>query len=197
LQRQWQDPYVKRAQAQGYRSRAAYKLQELQAKDRLLRPGMAVADLGAAPGGWTQVAVQTVGERGRVVALDILPMDGIAGVTFVQGDFREQAVFDAFLASLDGIRLDLVMCDMSPNISGIKTVDQPRAIYLAELALDFAQRTLKPGGDFLVKVFQGEGFEEYIRSLRGAFNKVILRKPQASRSESREMYALARGYKDG
>lgn len=195
LARQRQDPYVKRAHAEGYRSRAAFKLLEIQERDRLLKPGMVVVDLGAAPGGWSQVAARLVGDRGKVVATDILPMDPVAGVTFVQGDFREIPLLDALMALLGETPVGLVISDMAPNTSGVRSVDQPRSMYLAELALEFAGRTLKPDGDMIVKVFQGEGFEAFVRAMRTVFGKVALRKPDASRSESREMYVVARGFK--
>lgn len=194
LQEHFNDTYVKRAQQEGYRSRAVFKLLEIQDRDNLLRPGMTVVDLGAAPGGWSEVAVRLVGERGRVVALDILPMDAIAGVEFIQGDFREDEVLDRLIERVGNRPVDLVMSDMAPNISGTKAVDQPRAMYLAELALDLARRVLAPGGDFLVKVFQGEDFDAYLREVRGSFGKVMIRKPKASRPRSREVYLLARNY---
>ncbi len=195
LQRHHADDYVRRAQQAGYRSRAVYKLLEIQERDRILRPGMTVVDLGAAPGGWSQVAAKIVGDRGRVVALDVLAMDALAGVEFVQGDFREQAVLDQLLNIVGDRGVDLVICDMAPNSSGMKAVDQPRAMYLAELALELAQRVLVPGGDLLVKVFQGVGIEEYRRALRASFDKILTRKPKASRPSSREGYLLARNYK--
>lgn len=195
LQRQQKDIYVKRAQQEGYRSRAAYKLLELNAKDKFLRPGMTVVDLGAAPGGWSQVAASTVGERGHVVALDILPMDALAGVTFLQGDFHEETVLAQLLDTLAGRPVDLVLSDMSPNISGMRVVDQPRGMYLVELAWDFAQRALKAQGSFVVKLFQGEGSDAFYLSLKPQFASVVLRKPPASRGESREMYVVAKGYK--
>lgn len=195
LREHFDDHYVKKAQAEGYRSRAVYKLLELQERDRILKPGQTVVDLGAAPGGWSQVAADVVGERGRVLALDILPMDGLADVEFIQGDFREQEVLDRVLAALKGSRADLVMSDMAPNISGMREVDQPRAMYLAELALDLVRQVLKPGGVFVVKLFHGEGFDQYIRDLRGDFERVVVRKPKASRPRSREVYALATGYR--
>lgn len=194
LQEHFNDTYVKRAQQEGYRSRAVFKLLEIQDRDNLLRPGMTVVDLGAAPGGWSEVAVRLVGDRGRVVALDILPMDAIAGVEFIQGDFREDEVLDRLIERVGNRPVDLVMSDMAPNISGTKAVDQPRAMYLAELALDLARRVLAPGGDFLVKVFQGEDFDAYLREVRGSFGKVMIRKPKASRPRSREVYLLARNY---
>jgi len=195
LKRHFDDPYVKEAQKAGYRSRAAFKLLELQERSRFLRPGQVVVDLGAAPGGWSQIAVPLVGRKGAVIALDILPMDQLEGVDFIQGDFTEAAVHDELLAHLEGRGVDLVMSDMAPNISGLKAVDQPRAMYLAELALDFALSVLKPGGAFLVKVFQGEGFDDYLRQVRATFDKVVIRKPKASRPKSREVYLLAQGFR--
>jgi 23S rRNA (uridine2552-2'-O)-methyltransferase len=195
LDRHFNDNYVKEAQKRGYRSRAVFKLLEIQEKDTLIKPGQVVVDLGAAPGGWSQVAVDLVGEEGMVFALDILPMDPIAGVHIIEGDFREKAPYDKLMTMLDGRQVDLVISDMAPNISGMAAVDQPRAMYLCELALDFARQTLKPGGDFLVKVFQGEGFDDYFRQLRASFGKVVTRKPQASRSKSREVYLLGRDFK--
>jgi 23S rRNA (uridine2552-2'-O)-methyltransferase len=189
------DEYVLRARAEGYRSRACYKLLELQEKDRLIKPGMSVVDLGSAPGGWSQVAANLVGHKGRVIASDILPMDSLAGVAFIQGDFTENEVFDCILAEIGDEKVDLVISDMAPNISGMNAVDQPRSMYLVELALDFAQRTLRPGGDFVAKVFQGEGFEELLKSARASFAKVLTRKPAASRPRSREVYLVARGFK--
>lgn len=191
LNRHFSDVYVKKAQELGYRSRAAFKLLEIQERDRILRPGMVVVDLGAAPGGWSQVAAKLV-QRGRVVALDILPMDPVSGVEFIQGDFTDEAVLARLTETLADQPVGLVMSDMAPNISGVRAVDQPRTIYLAELALDFAQRALAPGGDMLIKVFQGEGYEAYVASLRRMFAKIIVRKPKASRPESREVYLLAR-----
>lgn len=192
LREHFDDVYVKRAQDAGYRSRAIFKLQELQEKDRLIRPGMNVVDLGAAPGGWSQLARELMGGTGHVVALDILPMDPLPGVVTLQADFTEEAAVQALEQALGGEPVDLVMSDMAPNITGQAAMDQPRAMYLAELAMDFACQVLKPGGDFLVKVFQGEGFDEYLRSLRGEFRQVISRKPKASRARSREVYLLAR-----
>jgi len=189
------DVYVQRARQDGYRSRATYKLLEINDKDRLIKPGMTVVDLGAAPGGWSQMAARLVGDKGHVVAMDILPMDGLAGVDFLQGDFREQEVLEQLLKMIGDQGVDLVISDMAPNISGMGVVDQPRAMYLTELALDMARQVLKPGGDFLVKVFQGEGFDEYMRDVRSSFSKVITRKPKASRPRSREVYLLARGFK--
>jgi len=195
LREHFTDEYVKRAQQDGYRSRAVYKLLEIHEKDRLLRPGLAVVDLGAAPGGWSQLATRLVGGQGRVMALDILPMEPLPSVEFIEGDFRETAVLDQLLAALDGRPVDLVLSDMAPNTSGIKAVDQPSSLYLAELALDFARQCLKPGGDFLVKAFQGEGFDRFLKELRVAFATTAPRKPRASRARSAEQYLLARNYR--
>jgi len=195
LQEHFDDEYVKQAQKDGYRSRAVYKLLEIDEKDQLLKPGMTVVDLGAAPGSWSEVAAQRVGEKGRVIALDILPMDSLPGVTFIQGDFREEGPYNALVEALGDSQVDLVMSDMAPNISGMKAVDQPRAMYLAELALELARKVLKPGGDLLVKAFNGEGIDAYKQELRRDFNKLIVRKPRASRPRSPEIYLLARGYK--
>lgn len=186
------DAYVRRAQEEGYRSRAVYKLLEIQQRDRILRPGMRVVDLGAAPGGWSQVAAREVGEAGQVIALDILAMAPIPGVTFIQGDFLEDTVLDALREALAGGPVDLVISDMAPNSSGMASVDQPRSMYLAELALHLAGEVLRPGGDFLVKLFQGEGFDGYVREVRSRFREVMVRKPEASRARSREVYLLAR-----
>jgi 23S rRNA (uridine2552-2'-O)-methyltransferase len=189
------DPYVQKAKAEGYRSRAAYKLLELDKKDRLLAPGQLVVDLGAAPGSWSQVAAAKLGSRGRVVAVDLLPMEPLPGVRFIQGDFREQEVLEALLLALGGSKADLVICDLAPNISGIAVSDQARAMHLAELALDFARQCLKPGGSLLVKVFQGAGFTEYLGAMRKAFGKVVSRKPEASRGRSNELYLFGKGLK--
>lgn len=194
LDRHFSDEYVKRAQAEGYRSRAAFKLLELQEKDRLFSPGQVVVDLGAAPGGWSQAAGKLVGGSGRVFALDILPMDALPGVDFIQGDFREDASVEQLRALLDGRPVDLVISDMAPNVSGMSAVDQPRAMYLCELALEYAREVLRPGGGFVVKVFQGEGFDQYVRDLRSTFSRVTTRKPAASRSQSREVYLVASRY---
>jgi len=191
LDRHVSDELVKRAQREGYRSRAAYKLLEIQERERILRPGQLVVDLGAAPGGWCQVARSVVGSGGRVMALDILPMEPLAGVDFIQGDFRDEAVLQRLRDSLGGQSVDLVISDMAPNVSGIAAVDQPRAMYLAELALDVARELLKPGGGLVVKVFQGEGFDEVVRALRSSFQRVVTRKPNASRPASREVYLVA------
>jgi 23S rRNA (uridine2552-2'-O)-methyltransferase len=194
LNRHFSDAYVKKAQQAGYRSRAAFKLMELNERDRFLRPGMRVVDLGAAPGGWSQVAVQIVGPKGKVYALDILPMSSLAGVEFLQGDFTESEVLEKLLAMLHGERIGLVISDMAPNISGMDSIDQPRSMYLVELALDFAKQVLAPGGDLVVKVFQGAGFDELRAELRKHFRQVLIRKPKASRPSSREVYIVARHY---
>ena len=193
LKEHFSDPFVKKAKAEGLRSRAAYKLEELVERDRLLRPGMVVVDLGAAPGGWSQWVRQALGERGRVIALDILDMPPLAGVEFLQGDFREDAVLLQLEALLDGTSVDLVLSDMAPNKSGVDAVDMPRAMYLSELAMDFADRHLRVGGDFLIKLFQGVGFDDYVKELRRRYEKVVIRKPAASRKRSPEVYALAQG----
>lgn len=195
LREHFTDEYVKRAQEEGYRSRAAYKLMEIDEKDRLLRPGLTVVDLGAAPGGWSQLAARLMGGQGAVIALDVLPMEPLPGVEFIQGDFRETAVLERLMAMLNGRPVDLVISDMAPNTSGIKAVDQPRGMYLAELALDFAGQCLRSGGDLLVKVFQGEGFDPFLKSLRAGFATVAPRKPKASRARSAERYLLARNYR--
>lgn len=195
LQRHVNDAFVKRARKEGARSRAIYKLEEIDAHDRLIRPGMIVVDLGAAPGGWAQYAVRRAGSNGRVIALDILPLEPIQGVEFIQGDFTEGPVLDLLLERLGGTKVDLVISDMAPNISGVTVSDQGKAMYLAELALDFSDRTLKPGGSFLIKVFQGQGFQELHRRLQRRFAQLYVRKPKASRAESREMYLLGKGFK--
>lgn len=187
------DPYVQRAQADGYRARAAYKLTEIDERDHLLRPGAVVVNLGAAPGSWCQIAVKRCGPKGRVLALDLLPMEAVAGVDFLLGDFTEDAVLEEFERRLDGARVDVVLSDMAPNLSGVATVDQARSIHLCELALDFAVRHLKPGGQFLVKVFQGEGFMAFRQQMESAFASVQVRKPKASRDRSAEVYLLGKG----
>jgi 23S rRNA (uridine2552-2'-O)-methyltransferase len=192
--RQEKDPYVKQARAAGYRARAAYKLLELDEKDRLLRPGLRVVDLGAAPGSWAQVAAEKVGESGRVVALDILPMDTLPGVEIIEGDFREDEVLER-LEGVVGERVDLVLSDMAPNLSGIAVADQARSMHLAELALDFARQWLEPNGRFVVKLFQGEGFDAFVREARATFRAVRIRKPKSSRRESREAYLVGDGLK--
>ncbi|GAB3374949.1 23S rRNA (uridine(2552)-2'-O)-methyltransferase RlmE [Lysobacter rhizosphaerae] len=193
LQEHFSDPFVKKAQAEGLRSRAAYKLEELVERDRLLKPGMVVVDLGAAPGGWSQWVRQALGAKGRVIALDILEMPSLAGVEFLHGDFREDAVLSHLENTLDGQLVDLVLSDMAPNMSGVDAVDLPRAMHLSELAMDFADRHLRVGGTFLIKLFQGVGFDDYVRDLRRRYAKVVIRKPAASRKRSPEVYALAQG----
>jgi 23S rRNA (uridine2552-2'-O)-methyltransferase len=190
------DVFVQRARSEGYRSRAAYKLLEIAARDKLLKPGMVVVDLGAAPGGWSQVAQAQVGARGLVIALDVLEMAPLPGVKFLQGDFRENAMLDAIGQALAGRKIDLVLSDMSPNISGISMSDQARAMHLAELALEFSGCQLKPSGNLLVKVFQGSGFQAFFRMMQARFHAVATRKPEASRGRSNELYLLGRGYAD-
>lgn len=192
LREHFSDQYVKKAQQEGFRSRAVYKLLELQDHDKLFKPGMTIIDLGAAPGGWSQVLVDMVGQKGRVIALDILPMDPIPDVEFIQGDFTEDAILDQLLQALGPAKADWVVSDMAPNMSGIDSVDQPRSMQLAELAFDLAQQVLNDRGGFLVKTFQGEGFDEFLKNLRAYFKKVIIRKPKASRDRSREVYLLAK-----
>jgi len=189
------DHYVHQAQKDGYRSRAAYKLIEMNEKDKLLKQGFWVADLGAAPGSWCQVARKLVGDSGRVFALDILPMDPIHGVEFVQGDFREDKTLAQFTELLGGRLMDLVICDIAPNISGMAVIDQARSFHLCELALEFCADWLKPGGNFLVKTFQGSGYTEFIQAMRDQFQTVVTRKPQASRDRSSEIYLLGKGKK--
>lgn len=195
LQEHARDPYVKRARQEGWRSRAVFKLEQIQRVERLIRPGMIIVDLGAAPGGWSQFAARSLAGRGEIFALDILPMDAVTGVRFITGDFREQAVLDQLRAALGCRPVDLVMSDMAPNLSGIDVVDQPRAMHLAELALEFSAEVLKPGGDLLLKLFQGSGFQELVREIRRQFETVKLRKPEASRARSAEVYLLARAKK--
>lgn len=195
LKEHFDDEYVKRALKEGYRSRAVYKLQEIDQRDKLLRPGINVVDLGAAPGGWSQFAAQRIGASGRVLAVDILPMAPLAGVDVIEGDFTQDAVLDAVMARLNGQPVDLVISDMAPNISGVAVSDQARGMYLAELALDFAGKALRPGGHLLMKVFQGQGYAELHRNLQLLFSKVHTRKPQASRARSREMYLLGKDFK--
>ncbi|MGJ8518214.1 23S rRNA (uridine(2552)-2'-O)-methyltransferase RlmE [Carnimonas bestiolae] len=195
LKEHFDDPYVKQSWVDGYRSRASYKLLEIDDKDKLLSPGMTVIDLGAAPGGWSQVVAKRIGDTGRVVASDILEMEALAGVQFVQGDFTEDAVLEAILELVGDTKVDLVISDMAPNMSGQNAIDQPGAMYLVELALDLARQVLKPNGNFLAKVFQGEGFEPYLKDLRSSFAKVMTRKPAASRARSREVYLLGKGFK--
>ena len=189
------DPYVKRAHEEGWRSRAAFKLEEIQRTDRILRPGMTVVDLGAAPGGWSQFAARTLACKGRVIALDVLEMPALPGVEFIQGDFTEESVLEQLNASLGGQKVDLVMSDMAPNMMGIADVDHDRSMALVDLAVDFASHSLRPGGDLLMKVFQGREFQPLVARLRRDFESVKLRKPKASRSRSAEVYVLARGYR--
>jgi 23S rRNA (uridine2552-2'-O)-methyltransferase len=194
-QRQARDPYVKKAQAEGWRSRAVFKLSELQGRERLIAPGNVVVDLGAAPGAWSQFARSVVGTRGRVVAVDLLPMPPLAGVEFIQGDFRDETTLNELLARLAGAPVALVLSDMAPNMTGTRVVDQPRAMHLAELALDFASQVLRPGGSMVVKLFQGEGFQEYVAAVRARFGTVKMRKPSASRAGNREIYLVARNFR--
>lgn len=193
LKEHFSDPFVKKAQAEGMRSRAAYKLEELVERDRLLKPGMVVVDLGAAPGGWSQWVRQQLRDNGRVIASDILEMPPIAGVDFLHGDFREDEVLSKLETMLDGDPVDLVLSDMAPNMSGVDQVDQARAMHLSELAMAFADAHLRTGGAFLIKLFQGVGFDDYVRDLRRRYAKVAIRKPAASRRRSNEVYALAQG----
>ena len=195
MQEHFEDEYVKMAQVQGYRSRAVFKLKEIQEKDQLIKPGMNVIDLGAAPGGWSQFARQLMGKKDKLIALDILPMEPLDGVAFIQGDFREETVLDRLYTALEGAPVNLVMSDMAPNMSGNKGVDQPRAIYLGELALDTAKTVLTKDGNFLVKLFHGEGFEAFHHDVQRYFTKVVIRKPKASRPRSNEVYILAKGFK--
>ena len=195
MQEHFDDEYVKMAQTQGYRSRAVFKLKEIQDKDQLIKPGMNIIDLGAAPGGWSQFARQLIGKKNKLIALDILPMEPLDGVDFIQGDFREETVLDRLHALLEGAPVNLVMSDMAPNMSGNKGVDQPRAIYLGELALDTAKTVLAKDGSFLVKLFHGEGFEAFHHEVQRYFAKVVIRKPKASRPRSNEVYILAKGFK--
>ncbi|UIP27434.1 23S rRNA (uridine(2552)-2'-O)-methyltransferase RlmE [Photobacterium sp. TLY01] len=195
LKEHFDDKYVMEAQKKGYRSRAIFKLEEIQNKDKLLKPGMTVVDLGAAPGGWSQYAASVVGDSGQVIACDILPMDSLPGVSFLQGDFREEAVLDALLERIQPDMVDVVLSDMAPNMSGNLASDQPRAMYLVELALDMCRQVLAPNGSFAVKVFQGEGFDQYLAEVRSMFKAVKIRKPDSSRDRSREVYIVATGYK--
>jgi 23S rRNA (uridine2552-2'-O)-methyltransferase len=195
MQEHFDDEYVKAAKVQGYRSRAVFKLAEIQEKDQLIKTGMNIVDLGAAPGGWSQFAQQRLGKGNKLIALDILPMDAIDGVDFIQGDFLEQAIIERLYTALDGVPVHLVLSDMAPNMSGNKAVDQPRSLYLCELALDTAKSILAKNGGFLVKVFQGEGFEDFHRDVQKHFTKVVIRKPKASRPRSNEVYILAKGFK--
>jgi 23S rRNA (uridine2552-2'-O)-methyltransferase len=204
LKEHFDDEYVRRSQQDDYRSRAIYKLIEIDQKDHLIKPGMTIIDLGAAPGGWSEYCAKKLGNSGTIVALDILPMQPIDGVTIIEGDFRETVVFDELMAIMasgatennsDGDKADLVISDMAPNITGMGCVDMPRAYYLCELALDLARQVLKPGGGFLVKLFQGEGFDVYTKELKASFSRVVMRKPKASRARSREVYALATDFR--
>lgn len=194
LQEHFDDIYVKKAQAEGYRSRAVYKLKEVDDKEHLLKPGMTVVDLGAAPGGWSQYAAEKLGGRGMVIALDLLPMTPLPSVNFIMGDFREEDSLKQLMALVPGDGVDLVLSDMAPNMSGTRAVDIPRAMYLVELAFDFSQTMLKPGGALLMKLFHGTGFDDVVKQARAQFSRVVIRKPQASRARSRETYLLAKGY---
>ncbi len=195
LRRHFDDEFVKRAQKEGWRSRATFKLEEIDARDHLLRPGITVVDLGAAPGGWSQYVKKRLRDSGRVLALDILPMDPIQGVEFIQGDFAEQAVLDLALERLGDSKVDLVLSDMAPNTSGVAAVDQAKSMNLSELAFEFTDRTLKPGGTMLIKTFQGAGYSDLYKQMQARFEKLVARKPRASRSESREIYLLGKGFK--
>jgi len=195
LNEHFNDEYVKQSQKDGYRSRAVYKLKEIDEKDNLLKPGSTIIDLGAAPGSWCEYVVRRLKGKGRVIALDILPMDPMDGVEIITGDFLEEDVFEQLLNTLGSDQPDLVICDMAPNMSGQQAVDIPRAMYMAELALDLSRQVLKPGGGLLVKLFQGEGFDEYTKQMRADFTRVVMRKPKASRSRSKEVYGLAMGFK--
>lgn len=195
LEEHFNDHYVKQSQQDGYRSRASYKLLELNEKDKLIRPGMMVVDLGSAPGGWSQVAGRLVGDKGRVIASDILPMDSMEGVDFIQGDFTDEKVLDQLLALLGDSLADLVISDMAPNMSGVVAIDQPQAMHLVELALEMAKQVLKPEGGFVAKVFHGEGFDQYLKDVKASFKKVSIRKPDASRARSSEVYIVAKGFK--
>jgi 23S rRNA (uridine2552-2'-O)-methyltransferase len=195
MQEHFDDPYVKMAQAQGYRSRAVFKLKEINDKDNLIKSGINIVDLGAAPGGWSQFSRQLLGKNGRLVALDILPMEPLEGVDMIIGDFREESVLNELYSVLDNAPIQLVLSDMAPNMSGNKSTDQARAMYLCELALDTAKTILAKNGNFLVKVFQGEGFEVYFKEVQQVFNSVVIRKPKASRPRSNEVYILAKGFK--
>ncbi len=194
LQEHFDDVYVKKAQVEGYRSRAVYKLKEVDEKESLLKPGMTVVDLGAAPGGWTQYVSERLQGRGRIVALDILPMDALPDVDFVLGDFREDEVLQKLIDLIPEHSVDLILSDMAPNMSGTTAIDIPRAMYLVELAFDFAEKMLKPGGTMLIKIFHGAGFDELVKQARSSFEKVVIRKPSASRARSKETYLLAKGY---
>ena len=189
------DPFVKQAQKDGYRSRASYKLKELNEKDKLIKPGMLVIDLGSAPGGWSQIASQLVGEQGKLIASDILPMDPLPDVDFIQGDFTEDAIFEQIMTAIAGRPVDVVISDMAPNLSGISSADQASSIYLIELALDMAQQVLKPNGSFIAKAFQGDGYDAFVKQVREQFETVAIRKPDSSRARSREVYVVGKGFK--
>ena len=195
LKEHFEDEFVKRSQKEGYRSRAVYKLQEIDEKDHLLKAGMTVIDLGAAPGSWCEYLVRKLKGKGRIIALDILPMEPMDGVEIIEGDFLEDEVFEQLLSTLGDSQPDLVISDMAPNMSGQQAIDIPRAMYMSELALDLSVQVLKPGGGLLVKLFQGEGFDDYIKTVKQQFNRVVMRKPRASRDRSREIYMLATGFK--
>ncbi|MDP2716240.1 MULTISPECIES: 23S rRNA (uridine(2552)-2'-O)-methyltransferase RlmE [unclassified Rheinheimera] len=195
LKEHFDDQFVQKAQKLGLRSRAAFKLEEINQQDKLIKPGMTVVDLGSAPGSWSQFSVGLVGDKGTVIACDILPMDPINGVSFLQGDFREEAVLDALLSRINGKNVDVVLSDMAPNMSGNDTTDQARSVYLVELALDMCGKVLKQNGSFVVKVFQGDGFEQFLKDVRAAFTTVKIRKPDSSRARSRETYIVATGFK--
>lgn len=188
------DIFVQKSKKEGWRSRAVYKLMEIQEKDRIIKPNMKIVELGAAPGGWTQYLGSIIGDKGKIIALDLLPMDSLAGVDFIQGDFTETAVLEELLKHLDNKKADLLLSDMAPNMSGIKSADNAKSIYLCELVLDLAKRCLKKDGDLLVKIFNGIGFDDFYKNLKGEFAKVLVRKPQASRAKSQETYLLARGF---
>ena len=194
LDEHFNDVYVKMAQTEGYRSRAIYKLKEIDEKESLIKPGMTVVDLGAAPGGWTQYVTEKMQGNGRIVALDILPMDALPDVDFILGDFREEEVLQELINLIPERSMDLLLSDMAPNMSGTTAIDIPRAMYLVELALDFAHKMLKPGGSMLVKIFHGTGFDDLVKQARASFDRVVIRKPSASRSRSKETYLLAKGY---
>lgn len=189
------DIYVQKAQQDGYRTRASYKLIELDEKDQLIKPGMTIIDLGSAPGGWSQVVGRKLNGKGVVIASDILPMDPVADVEFIQGDFTEESVFNELMAIVAGRPVDLVISDMAPNMSGVSSIDQPGSVYLVELALDMARQVLRPDGQFVAKVFQGDGFDEYVKEVRQSFTKVLIRKPKASRPRSREVYIVGKGFR--
>jgi 23S rRNA (uridine2552-2'-O)-methyltransferase len=195
LRRHVNDPFVKQAQVDGYRSRSAYKLIELNEKDRLIKPGMRIMDLGSAPGGWSQVAGKLVGRKGRVLATDILPMDPVVNTDFIQGDFTDEKIIDQLLAWLGGEKFDLIISDIAPNITGIDSADQAGSMHFLDLALDTVNKTLKPGASFAAKMFQGSGSDQYVKDLRKSFEKVVIRKPAASRAQSREVYIVAKGFK--